>query len=260
MDQQDATDSKKAPKVDSTLAKGLQILEALAQSSGPRGVSELSRELDLTKSNVFRLLQTLSTLGYARPTDDKRYTATLKTWQVGRSVVEHFNLRDICASSMQMLASKTGEAVYLAVPEGLNVVYIDKIDSTQPIRSWNPISGSAPIHCVGTGKAILAANYDRMRDLLTGNLTRHTDRSITSIKAMDDEIALVQARGYAVDTGEFRDQIRSYGAAIRMPDGRAIAAFGVSVPEINLKDGDEEQICQLVRLAAETVSQRLTRS
>lgn len=84
LDQKDATpEPKKAPKVDSTLAKGLQILETLAQSNGPRGVSELSRELELTKSNVFRLLQTLSTLGYARPTEDKRYTATLKTWQVG---------------------------------------------------------------------------------------------------------------------------------------------------------------------------------
>ncbi|MDB6176402.1 IclR family transcriptional regulator [Paracoccus sp. Z330] len=261
MDQQDtAPEPKKTPKVDSTLAKGLQILEALAQSKGPRGVSELSRELELTKSNVFRLLQTLSTLGYARPTDDKRYSATLKAWQVGRSVVEHFNLRDICAPSMQMLASKTGEAVYLAVPEGLNVVYIDKIDSIQPIRSWNPVSGSAPIHCVGTGKAILAANYVRMRDLLTGNLTRHTEHSITSIKAMDDEILQIRAKGYAIDTGEFRDQIRSYGAAICMPDGTAIAAFGVSVPEINLKDGDEEMICQLVRLAAESVSQQLGRS
>ncbi len=261
LDQKDATpEPKKAPKVDSTLAKGLQILETLAQSNGPRGVSELSRELELTKSNVFRLLQTLSTLGYARPTEDKRYTATLKTWQVGRAVVEHFNLRELCAPALQMLANKTGETVYLAVPEGLNVIYIDKIESTQPIRSWNPISGSAPIHCVGTGKAILAANYSRMRDLLIGNLSKYTERSITSIKAMDDEIIRIRAQGFAIDTGEFRDQIRSYGAAICMPDGAAIGALGVSVPEINLKDGDEDMICQLVRLAAESVSQRLSRS
>jgi DNA-binding IclR family transcriptional regulator len=251
---------KKEPRLDSTLSKGLMILEALTAANGPKGVSELSRELELTKSNVFRLLQTLAALGYVQATEDKLYRATLKTWQVGRAVVENFNLRDVAGPAMQMLSSKTGEAIYLAVPDGLNVVYIDKIDSTQPIRSWNPVAGSAPIHCVGTGKAILAANYDRLRDRLVGNLTKYTDRTITSIKALDEEMATTQKRGYAIDTGEFRERIRSYGGAILLPDGEAVAALGVSVPEVNLDDGDEERICDLVKLAAESVSHRLRQS
>lgn len=250
-------DVKKEPRLDSTLSKGLMILEALAAARGAKGVSELSRELGLTKSNVFRLLQTLTALGYVQATEDKLYRATLKSWQVGRSVVENFNLRDVAGSAMQMLSSKTGEAIYLAVPDGLSVVYIDKIDSTQPIRSWNPIAGSAPIYCVGTGKAILAANYSRLRDHLVGNLTKYTDRTITSIKALDEEMAATQRRGYAIDTGEYRDRIRSFGAAIRLPDGEAIAALGVSVPEVNMEPGDEDRICDLVRLAGESVTQRL---
>lgn len=253
-------DEPKAPKVDSTLSKGLQILEALAASRGAKGVSELSRELGLTKSNVFRLLQTLSVLGYVRPTEDKRYQATLKTWQVGRAVVENFNLRELAQPEMQMLSSETGEAIYLAVPEGLNVVYIDKIESTQPIRTWNPVAGNAPIYCVGTGKAILAVQYERMRGRLDGNMQVFTDRTITTIDAMDAEVAATRARGFAIDTGEFRDRIRSYGAAICLPDGEAVAALGVSVPDVNLQDGDEERICSLVAGAAAAVSRRLSHS
>ena len=250
----------KAPKVDSTLSKGLQILEALAAAPRAKGVSELSRDLGLTKSNVFRLLQTLTVLGYVRPTEDKRYQATLKTWQVGRAVLENFNLRELAAPEMQMLSAETGDAVYLAVADGLGIVYLDKIESTQPIRTWNPVAGTAPIHCVGTGKAILAAQYGRMRGRLDGNLKACTDRTITSIEQLDAEMEATRARGYAIDTGEFRDRVRSYGAAIYLPDGEAVAALGVSVPDVNLKDGDEARICALVKQAAGSISKRLADS
>lgn len=250
---------RRPPRLDSTLSKGLGVLEALAASPGPRGVSELARDLALTKSNVFRLLQTLAALGYVETTEDKRYRATLKAWQVGRRVIENLDLREIAAPALQMLSAETGEAVYLAVPEGREVVYIDKIDSTRPIRSWNPVAGSAPMHCVGTGKAILAANYARLRPRMVGNLTRHTDRTIGSITALDAEMEATRARGCAIDTGEFRDNVRSYGAAILLPDGSAAAALGVSVPEVNLGEGDEARICALVRQAAEMATARLGR-
>lgn len=253
------TDVPKAPKVDSTLSKGLAILENLVAAQSGKGVTELSRELDLTKSNTFRLLQTLTTLGYVKHLENKSYAATLKTWQVGRASVENLNLRTVAAQELAYLSQETGEAIYLAVPEGLSVVYIDKVESLKPIRSWNPVGGSAPIHCVGTGKAILACNYDRMRDKLDGNLSRYTDRTLTSLKELDADVALTVKRGYAFDQGEFRDRILSFGGAIRLPDGEAIAALGISLPDINLEKGGEDRMGALVQHAANGVSQKLSR-
>ncbi|SLN52375.1 Transcriptional regulator KdgR [Roseisalinus antarcticus] len=252
-------DQSKSPKVDSTLSKGLAILERLAASRSGKGVTELSRELDLTKSNTFRLLQTLTTLGYVRRLDNRSYAATLKTWQIGRNLVEHLDLREMAGPELTYLSKQTGEAIYLAVPEDLAIVYIDKIDSRKPIRSWNTVGGSAPIHCVGTGKAILAANYSRMRDKLVGNLTRHTDRTLTNIEALDADIAATQSRGYALDRGEYREHILSFGAAVTLPDGVAVAALGISLPEINLAEGDAGRIGALVREAAARVSEKLLR-
>lgn len=258
-DHTDNADGNRQVKVDSTLSKGLQVLEALARSKSAKGVTDLSRELGLTKSNTFRLLQTLSVLGYVKHNQDKLYEASLKAWQVGRTVVENLNLRSQSAPEMLMLSKETQEAIYLAVPEHLSVVYIDKIDSTRPIRSWNPIGGSAPIHCVGTGKAILAANYDTLRPKLSGQLTGYTDRSITNLTKLDEDIAATRDRGYAVDTGEFRERILSFGAAICLPGGEAIAALGVSLPDINLPNIGGEKIGELVRDAAQSVSAKLTR-
>jgi IclR family transcriptional regulator, KDG regulon repressor len=245
------------PKVDSTLSKGLLILEALAASHEARGVTDLSRDLGLTKSNVFRLLQSLTALGYVRHTPDKLYRATLKTWQVGRSVVEGLSLRDLAAPAMQMLSRETGEAVYLAVAEGLSVVYVDKIESRQPIRTWNPIGGTAPIHAVSTGKAILASDYATYRPQLSGALTRYTAQTLTDFAALEADLTRTRQQGYAVDTGEFRDRVLGFAAPIHLPDGSVIAAIGVSLPDVNMTDGDAPRLGALVREAGQHVTARL---
>ena len=247
------------PRVDSTLSKGLTILEKLTTLKAGMGVSELSRELGLTKSNTFRPLQTLSALGYVRREPDKTYSATLKTWQVGRSVVENLNLRTAASQMMLYLSEETKETIYLAVRDGLNVVYIDKVESTKPIRSWNPIGGTAPLHCVGTGKAILAADYRVLRDQIIGSLERFTDRTITEMEELDKDVSETRLRGYAIDTGEFRQNILSFGAAIVLPNGETIGALGVSVPDVNLANGDMERIGAHVQHAARAVSESLGR-
>ena len=249
--------SSRPVRVDSTLSKGLQVLEALAKSKTGKGVTELSLELDLTKSNTFRLLRTLRALGYVRNSESKLYSATMKVWQVGLSVVESLDLPTIAAPQMRMLSKKTGETVYLAVPDGLSVIYIDKIDSTKPIRSWSPVGGSAPIHCVGTGKALLAADYDRLRHQIRDHLTKFTNRTMTSLKQLDADVAATLERGYSIDTGEYRERVYSFGAAIRLPNGQPVAAIGVSAPDVNLIKGRDSEIGVLVVHAAEGVSEAL---
>lgn len=257
---QTTASAPKEPKVDSTLSKGLAILENLVGAQTGKGVTELSKELGLTKSNTFRLLQTLTTLGYVQHKPDKSYAATLKTWRVGRASVENLNLREIAAPELSFLSNETGEAVYLAVRENLNVVYIDKVDSQKPIRSWNTIGGTAPLHCVGTGKALLAAEFAKLRDQISGALTQHTDKTITDMTALQGDIAQTLKQGYAYDTGEFRDRILSFGAAIVLPGGEAVGALGISLPDVNLPEDGVERFGGLVSHAANSVSAKLARS
>ena len=160
---------------------------------------------------------------------------------------------------MQYLSDETHETVYLAVRDGLNVIYIDKIDSLKPIRSWNPIGGTAPIYCVGTGKAMLAADYDRLRDAVRSSLQAYTDKTLAGIARLDADMATTRRRGFAIDRGEFRANIFSIGAAICLPDNEVVGALGVSVPDVNLKDGDIDRYGALVKHAADAVSNTLAR-
>ena len=136
-------------------------------------------------------------------------------------------------------------------------IYIDKIESTKPIRSFTPKGGSAPIHCVGTGKALLAADYDILRESVRSRLTKFTPVTMTSMRKLDADMQATLARGYAVDNGEYRDRIHSFGSAIFLPNGKAVAALGVSAPDVNLEEGRAEEVCQFVKQAADAVSTEL---
>ncbi len=247
------------PKVDSTLTKGLLLLDTLTAVTCGKGVSDLAREVSLTKSNTFRLLQTLTALGYVRRGDDKLYSTTLKMWRVGRRVIDNLNLPELARDEMRKIADATSETVYLAVPENLSIIYIDMIDSLRPIRSWNRVGGSAPIHCVGTGKAIVATNYPSLRGALKGELVKYTSRTITTLSALEADIEVTKKNGYAFDTGEFREGVVGTGASICLPNGVAIAAIGVSVLETNLPEHGRDKLGQLVREAGERISARLAR-
>jgi len=254
-----AAAAKPAAKVDSTLSKGLRVLEVLVKSPDGGGVTEIARTLELSKSNAFRLLRTLTALGYVRSMENKNYCATMKAWQLGQRIIEHLNLPKIAAPQLRELSQKTEATVYLAVRDGLTVIYIDKIESSKPIRSFTPKGGNAPIHCVGTGKALLAEEYELLREQVRGNLTRYTPITITSIEELDADMAATRKRGYAVDNGEYRDRIHSFGAAIRLPGGEAVAALGVSEPDVNLGGDRAHKICLAVSDAAKAVSKTLAR-
>ncbi|MBN9007890.1 MAG: IclR family transcriptional regulator [Rhizobiales bacterium] len=248
------------PKVDSTLTKGLLLLDSLSAASGGKGVSDLSRELGLTKSNTFRLLQTLTTLGYVQRGEGKLYSATLKTWRIGQRVIDNLDLPELARDEMRRIADATHETIYLAVPENLSIVYIDMIDSLRPIRTWNRIGGRAPIHCVGTGKAIIAANYPSLRGALKGELAKYTSRTITSLAALEVDIEATRKNGYAFDSGEFREGVVGTGAAICLPNGFAIAAIGVSLLETDLPEHGREKLGRLVKDAGERITARLARN
>lgn len=239
---------------DATLSKGIQVLERLVAAPNSMGVTELSAALGLTKSNVHRLLQTLVHAGYVRQNDDKRYLPTLQLWKLGETVLRKLNLNDAAMPFMQSLRQQTGEAVYLAIRDGLSVLYIDKLESTQPIRAFTPRGGNAPLHCVATGKALLAFEYAELRGPMAERLDKFTDKTITTIEQLDKEVAKITKTNIAIDKGEYRERVYSIGSAIFGPGGNAIAAVGVSAPKTNLERGAVAKIAEVVHESAQGIS------
>ncbi|MFF5989420.1 IclR family transcriptional regulator [Prauserella flavalba] len=244
--------------MDSTLMKGLRVLETLARSDEPRGVSELARELELTRSNVHRTLQTLAAAGYARQGAAGTYECTLKLFELASSVMERVDVKRCAEPHMRRLAELTQETVHLSMLSGAEVVYLDKIESPQPVRAYSSIGGRAPAHCVASGKALLAEVSDAaLAEMFGPDLPQWTDRTIRTREKLVTELATVRESGYAVNHGEWRSSVGGVAAVIVNAAGRAEASIGVSGPIERVEPKSDDAYRDAVIEAARAISQEM---
>ena len=245
--------------MDKTLLKGLAVLEALMASPGrPRTIDELARTVNLTRSNVHRTLQTLSHAGYVRKDEASgRYQATMKMFAMGARQLAAFDVRNLALPVMRRLAQESGETVHLSVLEGMTVVYIDKIDSPQPVRSYTEIGGRAPAYAVATGKALLAYQPEGYIERHAGELVRHTASTITGVVELAAELQRVRRLGYALNRGEWRETVGGLAVGIFDGLGQVVAALGISGPMERLTKGRFDSLAPVVRECAGEISRAL---
>lgn len=244
--------------MNNTLIKGLGLLEVLAHADRPLGVTELATRIGLGKSNVHRLLQALVELGYVRRDGEAgAYAASIRLWELGSAVLANLDLKRAAQGWMDWLLDRTRETVHLSVLDGDEVVYVDKLDSPEPVRAYTQIGGRAPAHCVATGKALLAWSGDAHLDALSRRLRAATPRTVTEPVEFLREMERVRALGYAVNRGEWRESVGGVAAAVRDPGGRVVAAVGVSGPIERLRPSSFKALSADVIRAADGVADAL---
>jgi len=244
--------------MNNTLVKGLQLLEVLARSEKPLGVSELAVLLGLGKSNVHRLLQALVELRYAvKHEQTSGYSASLKVWELGTALSGRMSIRNAAISEMDKLLASTRETVHLSVLDGDEVVYVHKLDSPEPVRSYSEVGGRAPAYCVATGKAIFAWQPEQRIAAISTRLVAHTPRTIVEPAAFAREMQKVRTQGYAVNKGEWRESVWGIAAPIRDSAGNVIAAIGISGPAARMKPAQLKNMAASVVGAAQAVTTTL---
>lgn len=238
--------------------KGLVLLEAMANSEKSCGVTELASQLALTKSNVHRLLQGLVHQGFARKVPETgRYELTVKLWELGAKVFQRLDLRREALPYMKLLADETQETVHLSILDGTDVLYVEKIDSPQPVRAYTTVGGRAPAQCVATGKAMLAWAPEEVIAQVAEQLQRYTPRSIVTAQELHRQLQRTRLLGYAVNTGEWREQVIGVAAPVRDATGAVVGALGISGPAERITDQViSDSVPRLIELAG-SISARL---
>ncbi|MCF8175955.1 MAG: IclR family transcriptional regulator [Burkholderiaceae bacterium] len=221
--------------MDKTLVKGVELLNQLVRAGAPCRVSELARLTGLNPSNVHRTLQTWSHLGFvAQDADTGAYHCTLRMFEWGCRVADGFDVRRVAREHLVRLAQSTQEMIHLSVLDGAEIVYLDKIDSPQPVRAYSEIGGRAPAHCVATGKVLLAYAGEVALATLPSPLPRPTSKSVRDVVALRVQLAAVRRTGYSINSEEWRIGVSGLGAPVFDQQGRAIAAVGLSAPSARL--------------------------
>lgn len=242
--------------MDKVLEKSIRIVEALSASAAPRGVTELSQELGLVKSNVHRLLSSLVELGVVRQVpENDRYELTLRLWQLGYAALARLNVKDVAIEHMHKLRDAVQEDVVLSALEGKEVLYLHRLKSGHVVRA--SFGGSNPAYCSSTGKAILAwSSPEKTAHVLEGAV-RFTDRTIVTAEAMEAELHHIRERGFALNIGEWSDSVHGVAAPIFNHDGKPIAALSVSGPAHRLEIPKMEAMGPLVAETTMQISREL---
>ena len=244
--------------MEQTVQKALNLLEALVRSGQPRRLTELARQLGLTKPNVYRLLSTLTVLGYVqKDASTSLYSPTLKLWEMGSLLVRDADLVSVASPRLRRLCEETRESVQLTVFDAGFVVYVDKVDSPQPLKAMTTIGSRVPASVTSTGKAMLAWMNPEALDLAFAHVKRFTPATLMRRRDIEADLEATRARGYAINRGEFRVGVCGLGVPVRDRTGGVVAAIGVWGAEKNIVGPRLNELSQLTMTAARDVSRAL---
>jgi IclR family transcriptional regulator, KDG regulon repressor len=244
--------------MEQTVQKALNLLEALVRSGQPRRLTELARQLGLTKPNVYRLLSTLTVLGYVKkdPTNSL-YAPTLKLWELGSLLVKDIDLVSVAGPRLRRLCEQTGESVQLAVFDAGFSVYVDKVDSPRPLKAMTQIGSRVPATATSTGKAILAWLPSEALDLAFQHAKRFTPTTLIRRRDIERDLEETRERGYSINRGEYRVGVCGIGIPVRDRSGGVVAAIGVWGAERDILGPRLGELAQMGVGAASDVSRAL---
>ncbi len=244
--------------METTVVKGLRMLEALATAEGPCALTDMAKLCVVTKSNAHRLLKTLEGCRYVRQDPKTRaYEPTLRLWELGTRVFNRLSLRVVAHPHLQGLAQATRESVHLSVFEHGEVIYVDKVDSVHAVRAYIGIGDRAPAYCTATGKAMLAFMPAEVVDRVCQNLKRYTPNTMVDPRKLKAELARIRERGYAVTNGEWRPGVLGIAAPVKSPTGGVVAGLGIAGPEERMRKSESSQQAKAVLAAADHISREL---
>ena len=244
-----------------SVARALDILEAMSKASGNLPLSRLSKEVGLNVSTCHHIIATLAARGYVTQNADTRaYALGNKVFALSEARARQFDLLEVAMPAVRALNEKTGEAVHLAVIQARELVSVAKLDSLHAVNVDSGFAGkSHAAHATASGKAILAwlPEAEQKAILEAKGMTAFTGHTITDPEKLKEELALVRRHGYAKDMEEFQPGVICIGAAIRNHTGGVIASISASMPKMRAAPEARTAMIVEVKAAALRLSEEL---
>ena len=238
-----------------SVVRALTIIEKIAERNGV-GVTELAREMDLSKSTVFGLLKTIEAMGYIFNSEKGgEYHLTYKIKSLANEGIKNDAIIEFAKPYLEEIAKKYEETLHFVIATENEVFYLEKIESTKSIRVYSGVGSSMPLHCTGVGKSILATrdNSEIYKYSKENGLKQYTEHTITDFDKLIEDINLTRERGYAIDDRENQDELYCLGVSIRNKQGIGMFAISLSLPYFRRTEYNEEEIVKDLYTAKEEI-------
>ena len=237
----------------------LRIIDFLSKKDEVN-TTEISNELKLGKSSVFRLLKTLSGryFIYKNPENNK-YKLGLNLANIGTIVLKRINIITVAHPYLRLLSEKFNETSHLSIlGESQNAIFIDKVEGSLAIKMDSHVGMQIPAYCTGTGKILLAYlnGQDLTKYCLKTNFTKYTKNTIVNPDKLKKELKKIKIMGYATDIEEKEIGLMCVAAPIKNGMNKTIASISISGPyfRMNLKC---DKIINEVKNTAKLISKKM---
>jgi len=239
--------------------KIFQLMETLADV-GPCGLLELSNLLDINKSTVHRLLNSLIYMGYVNQDEETlKYYMTLKIVNVSGKVLKQVDILSICQPYLKYLMEETYETVHLVKRVDNNICYINKLEPSNTGRSIQMasfIGMISPLYCTAVGKAIMSRLSEaEVRKIWSNSVIEpKTEFTILDVETLLDEIKEIKETGYSLDNEENELGVRCIAVSINNYSGGADYAISISAPTSRMSDERIAQLAPMMKEVAKKLS------
>jgi IclR family transcriptional regulator, KDG regulon repressor len=225
--------------------------------------SDLVDKLKLHKSTVYRLLEAMRSYGLVdMNTTTGQYHLGMKLFELGALAKGRVEISKVGIPFLQDLAMQTGETAHMCILDGLDVVYINKVESKEYFYVPSTVGRRNPAYCTGVGKAILAylpmAELEAYLAQMARNGVRsYTRNTITSPDELREHLKVVRTHGYSVDDEEISLGLRCIGAAVRDDTSEVVGGISIAGPSARITRGKIPKLARHVVAAAARMSIQL---
>jgi DNA-binding IclR family transcriptional regulator len=237
--------------------RALTMLETVAQSSEGLSNAEISRRLKIPKSSASYILRTLESRGYfARDSESGKYRVGLKILNLSRGALGGIDVRGVALPIMRRLMQQTSLTCHLAVLDGPEAVYIEKVEPETFIRMDTWVGRRMRVHATSVGKAIVAHIPPRELEeiLRKSGMEKRTAKTITTLPRLLKELEQVRDQGHAVDDEENNLGARCVAAPIFDDHGVIVASIGLSGTTQQVSPQTMPHIVEALKNAARHIS------
>ena len=240
-------------------ARVVDVLLMFTDGPATIGVTEIARQLGLSKAVVHRILQSLADRSFvATDPVTREYRLGPAAVALGTRVLRDLDLRRAARPVLRRLRDTTGETTTLSEAANLGRVYLDQFESRQEIKMTVELGRRHPLHAGASGRAILAfLPREVIEQVIGSGLPTLTPTTIQSSSRLRRELALVRERGYAISRGERQHGAGSVAAPVFGLEGDVAGAISVCGPVSRFDAATVAQYVPLVTAAAQEISRAL---
>ncbi|MEK3722600.1 IclR family transcriptional regulator [Paenibacillus sp. FSL H8-0034] len=244
-----------------SVTRALAILSCFSDEQPELRVIDFAKKLNLTQSNVSRLLTTMVSLGYTEKDElTGFYRLGTSIISLGGIALNHYEIRKQALPELHDLETRLGLGANLAILNGPHMFYLAHVDSHKSPRMYTLIGRKNPLHCTGIGKVLLAfLDREEAESLLKEEgMTAYTAKTITEFSALESQLESTRKKGFAIENEELALGRACIAAPVRGRSGKVIGGISLSGPlsEINLTKREAELSAILIE-ATDKISMKM---